>query len=132
MGYFGRFPVLARRLKHGSHAPKSEFKSLAPKSKSRLLNRAYHTLLPWGKNLDRKEGIMTIKLGEKVKDSLTGFEGIVVAKAEYLDGCIRFQVLPEKLMKDGKIADPEWLDEGRLIKSKKPGGPQDEPPSRDP
>ena len=76
---------------------------------------------------------MTIKLGQKVKDSITGFEGIVVAKAEYLDGCIRYQVQPQQLP-DGKSIDTEWIDEQRLTdKSKaKVGGPQDRPPERHP
>ena len=35
-----------------------------------------------------------IKLGDKVRDKLTGFEGFVNAKAEYIYGCVQFEVQP--------------------------------------
>lgn len=73
-----------------------------------------------------------IKLGEKVKDGITGFEGVATARAEYLYGCVRVLVESKKL-KDGKPID-EWFDEQRLtVKSKADtGGPSPTPPSRDP
>jgi len=76
---------------------------------------------------------MPIELGQKVKDSITGFEGIAVAKAIYLNGCISYQVESQKL-KDGKTIQPEWFDEQRLTcESKaKAGGPQDRPPEQHP
>jgi len=82
---------------------------------------------------------MTIKLGSKVRDSLTGFEGIATARHEYLYGCIRITVTPQEL-KDGKPVEESWFDEQRLelVKkmapvvsadsSAKTGGPQSEPP----
>jgi len=36
-----------------------------------------------------------IELGQKVKDMITGFEGIVTAKIEYLNGCLQFYVVPK-------------------------------------
>ncbi len=75
---------------------------------------------------------MTIELGQKVKDSLTGFEGVVTAKAEYLDGCVRYLVQPTELA-SGKMVDAEWIDINRLTDEvKPPGGPESAPPSRDP
>ena len=76
---------------------------------------------------------MTIKLGQKVKDSITGFEGIVVARAEYLNGCVSCQVEAKEL-KDGVPLQAQWFDEQRLtIQSKaKAGGPQDHPPELHP
>jgi len=80
-----------------------------------------------------------IELGNKVRDNITGFEGIVVARTEWINGCIRFHVQPEKLTKDGKIIDDEWFDAQRLVvvsKAKpkvskdsvaKAGGPQKDP-----
>ena len=47
-----------------------------------------------------------IKLGSKVKDIITGVEGIAVSKTDYLTGCTRYQV-QRKADKDGKI--PEML-----------------------
>jgi len=72
-----------------------------------------------------------IKLGDKVKDSITGFSGIVIARCAYLNGCISIQVQPQKLGGDGKPIEPEWIDEQQLVdKSKaKAGGPQVRPPS---
>ena len=35
-----------------------------------------------------------VELGDKVKDLVTGFEGIAVAQFIYLQGCDRFQVQP--------------------------------------
>ena len=49
----------------------------------------------------------TIELGQKVRCQVTGFEGIVIAKCEYLNGCIQFEVQP-KSKKDnafGNIRD---------------------------
>ncbi len=42
-----------------------------------------------------------IELGDRVKDRITGLTGIVMWKAEYMNGCRRFGVQPEKLNKDG-------------------------------
>ena len=55
-----------------------------------------------------------IKLGDKVTDTITGFKGIVTAKAIYLNGCVQFQVQPKGL-KDEEIIKSEWIDEGQLI-----------------
>lgn len=76
---------------------------------------------------------MIVELGTKVKDSLTGFEGIAVSRCEYLYGCVRVFVEPEQL-KDGRPIEGEWFDEQRLTEeSTAPvGGPNRVPPSRDP
>lgn len=54
-----------------------------------------------------------IKLGDKVKDSITDFKGTVVAKIVYLNGCVRYEVKSKEL-KDGKTIESEWIDEGQL------------------
>jgi len=74
-----------------------------------------------------------VKLGDKVRDSITGFEGIVVARAEYLNGCISLQVQSAKLKDDSPI-HPEWFDEQRLTNTSKAtvGGPQSYPPELHP
>jgi hypothetical protein len=54
-----------------------------------------------------------IKLGDKVRDVVTGFEGIAIAKTEWLFGCIRFTVQPTKL-DNGKILDTATFDEPQL------------------
>jgi len=55
-----------------------------------------------------------INLGDKVKDTITDFEGTVVARIVYLNSCVRYQV-QAKGLKDGKIIESEWIDEGQLI-----------------
>ncbi len=87
---------------------------------------------------------MTIKLGDKVKDAYSGFEGTAVARTEWLYGCSRITISPDKTDKDGKVMDNCTFDEPqvKLVKSRdpidttkkpksarKPGGPQS-PPSR--
>ena len=56
---------------------------------------------------------MKIKLGQKVKDKITGYEGIVVVKTDWIHGCTRFGVKSQSL-KDGKPIDMEWFDEPDL------------------
>ncbi len=54
-----------------------------------------------------------IKLGSKVKDRITGFEGIVTGLAFYLTGCCHAGIQPQGL-KDGKTIDLEWFDTSKL------------------
>jgi len=51
------------------------------------------------------------KLGDKVKDEITGFGGIATARSEYLNGCIYFLV--EGKMDKGQKRE-HWFDEGRI------------------
>lgn len=59
-----------------------------------------------------------IELGDRVKDPITGFAGIVTGMTTWLHGCIRVGVAPEK-MKDGKIGDEVWFDQARVEVVKK-------------
>ena len=52
----------------------------------------------------------TIELGDKVKDKVSGFTGIVTSYTEYLTGCDRVGVSPDKLTKDGNIISPQSFD----------------------
>lgn len=56
---------------------------------------------------------MKIKLGSKVKDTVTKFRGIAVSRTEYLQGCSRIAVQPENLQK-GKPIEPQFFDEPQL------------------
>lgn len=49
-------------------------------------------------------------LGVRVRDMVTGFEGIVVARVEFLNGCIQYMVKPNKLGKDGKQINADAID----------------------
>lgn len=56
----------------------------------------------------------SIVLGTKVKDSVTGFEGIADNRTEWLFGCDRICVQP--LMKeDGTVPDSRMIDEPQLV-----------------
>lgn len=52
-------------------------------------------------------------LGKKVKDKVTGFEGIAIGITKYLYGCDVVGVTPA-VDKDGKTGDTCWFDEGRI------------------
>lgn len=56
---------------------------------------------------------MDVKLGTKVKDSITGFVGFATARCEYINGCVQFEITPEEL-KDGIPQKEYWLDEQRV------------------
>ena len=51
-----------------------------------------------------------INLGDKVKDTITDFEGTAVAKIIYLNGCIRCEVKPKGLEDSGRIQVPGYAD----------------------
>ena len=54
-----------------------------------------------------------IQFGDKVRDRVTGFEGIIIAKTEWFNGCIRYMVQPQDV-KDGKMAEAQAFDEEQL------------------
>lgn len=56
---------------------------------------------------------MAVKLGDKVKDVITGFEGTMVSETKFLHGCKRFGIQPV-IDKDGKLPEPQWFDEPRV------------------
>jgi len=58
--------------------------------------------------------------GDEVKDGVSGYKGIIRARADYLTGCNRYGVQGQK-MKDNKPCEWVWFDEMELtlIKSKK-------------
>ncbi|GAH03167.1 unnamed protein product [marine sediment metagenome] len=71
-------------------------------------------------------------MGDRVKDIISGFNGIVVTRIEYFNGCKRYSVLAKKL-EAGKPIE-EWIDEAQLglvqeakaqkvVREKDPGGP---------
>jgi hypothetical protein len=78
-------------------------------------------------------------LGKLGKDKITGFEGIVTGKAEYLYGCTQYCLVPR--VSDGKLGESQWFDEGRIeisgegiapseVRGEKPGGPNRDAPRR--
>lgn len=83
-----------------------------------------------------------IELGDAVKDLISGFQGVAVAKTEWLNGCIRWTLQPESMSKDGASKATETFDAQQLDVIKKhkvasvpvnaplsarPGGPRPSP-----
>lgn len=90
---------------------------------------------------------MTIPLGHRVRDRVTGLTGVVTARHVYLFGCVRLSVQPP-VAGDGKIPESLGFDEPGLedlgpapglaelvarINAPRtwadPGGPRDDPHS---
>ena len=80
---------------------------------------------------------MKIALGQKAKDKITGFKGIITGRASYIYGCDQYLIIP-KLGKNG-VRLAEWFDEGRIeiigkgilpkeVRVEKNGGPNIEAP----
>jgi len=55
-----------------------------------------------------------IQLGQKVRDRLTKFEGVVVGRVEYLTGCAQVLVQPDVDDK-GAWVESRWMDEPRML-----------------
>lgn len=54
-----------------------------------------------------------VQVGQTVRDKITGFEGVVMSRAEYLWGCVRVEVQARDL-KDGEPRDWRVFDEPQL------------------
>jgi len=76
-----------------------------------------------------------IDLGAKVKDTITGFSGIVVCLSRWLNGCVRVTVQPQQLKKDGEPKESHTFDTEQLelmtggvkLQTRPTGGPKPEP-----
>lgn len=77
-----------------------------------------------------------IRLGQTVKDRVTGFTGIAISRVEYLNGCVQFCVKP-RMRKSGEMPEGHYIDDVQLevvgdgvsIPSEPGGGPMaDVPP----
>lgn len=64
-----------------------------------------------------------INLGDRVKDRITGFEGIAIANTRWLRQCDRFLVQPETLH-EGKPIEAVSFDEPDLVLVEKSVVPQ--------
>ena len=94
--------------------------------------------MSWLSKLVRKQGEMNVndrpKLGCKAKDTITGFNGVVIAVTEWLNGCVRATIQPQEL-KDGKPIDAvtfdieqiEVINPVPIQEVKRSGGPTPEP-----
>jgi hypothetical protein len=57
-----------------------------------------------------------VALGATIRDHVSGFEGVVVGRVQYLTGCNVLLVQP-RVSDDAKgdLKDPRWIDEPRAI-----------------
>jgi len=54
-----------------------------------------------------------IPLGTKLRDKITDFEGVAIARVEYLNGCVQYHLKP-KIDKDGKLQEARPFDSQQL------------------
>ena len=59
------------------------------------------------------EELDQIKLGSKVRDKVTCFEGIATARIRYMNGCVQYCVEP-MVDKEGKMPEHHYIDFGQL------------------
>jgi len=55
-----------------------------------------------------------IVVGQKVKDKISGFAGIVIARTEYLYASPRVWIQPEGIGDSGAPKDSLWFDEAQV------------------
>ena len=81
-----------------------------------------------------------IQMGVMARDTITGFEGVCIARTEFLYGCVHVCLKPKSLDKNGLPKEAQWFDEPQveLMPKKKKikgtsrtGGPGVRPPERD-
>ncbi len=51
-----------------------------------------------------------VQNGDLVRDTITGLEGIVVCRSEWLNGCVRITIQPKKLSEKGVPVEPSTVD----------------------
>ena len=62
--------------------------------------------------------------GKQAKDKITGFKGIITARADYMYGCGQYYLNPP-VDKEGKKQAGNWFDEGRIEILKQMVKPED-------
>jgi len=57
---------------------------------------------------------MAIQIGDRVRDLVTGYEGVAIAVTVHITGCRTVGVVSGKQSEDGRLAPAEWFDDKRL------------------
>jgi len=52
----------------------------------------------------------SITLGQRIRDRLSGLEGVAIARVEYLTGCTQYAVLPDRKADDNDVPSCIYLD----------------------
>lgn len=80
---------------------------------------------PWGKNKDDEneesmssykfpeDSEMSFRMGDTVKDDITGIVGMCIGRAEHVNGCLQYTIQPP-VDKEGKIPNPTSVDYQRI------------------
>lgn len=76
-----------------------------------------------------------IKLGERYRDTVSGWEGIATARYEYMNGCVRIEISAKD--KDGKpegfVFDHQQIEAAKgdtvKVERRATGGPQTNTPA---
>ncbi len=63
---------------------------------------------------------MEIKLGQEVRCKITGFRGIAVARTEFINGCVQYNVAPKWDKSKNLIEQEVSIDESSLELIEKP------------
>ena len=79
----------------------------------------------------KKEPAFKFELGDKVRDTITGFSGIIVVRSQWLNNCNTYGLQPTEL-KDGVPQERIHFDEPQLVvvkekaakASRRTGGPE--------
>ncbi len=59
-----------------------------------------------------------IRLGDEVRDSISGFAGVAAARTVYLHGSSRIGIAARAVTKDeGKPYDIQWFEESQLLRT---------------
>lgn len=51
-------------------------------------------------------------LGKQARDKVTGFEGVIIGKLNYLFGCAQYCIIPRAV--NNELKESQWFDEGRI------------------
>lgn len=62
-----------------------------------------------------------VSLGDHAKDTVTGFQGVIVGHATYMTAAPQFMLQPP--VKDGAWVDARWFDAARVVAVPHHGAP---------
>lgn len=58
--------------------------------------------------------VFKFRLGDRVKDRVTGYKGIIDMRGQCLNGCVRYSIQAPVSEKDGAMPTGYWIDEAQL------------------
>lgn len=87
-------------------------------TKAERLNRRWCEAAVYRDQLQQRleelmENNMNWDLGDRIRDRISGFEGIAIGHTRWLNGCTRWLVAPEKLH-ENKPIEAQWFDTEQL------------------